>query len=309
MDRHVLSQRPADPSSLATTGGASPAPPGLPTPSGTGLHIRHLGTQEEFEACVALQHETWGADFSERVPAALLKVGQRLGGVTAGAFDAQERLVGFVFGITGVENGRLVHWSDMLAVRPEVRDHGIGRRLKEFQRETLLRSGVGVIYWTFDPLVARNAHLNFNRLGVEVREYVIDMYGSNTDSALHRGLGTDRFIVAWDIATPGATDTPAWREATRAARVVNASDGDRIPTMPRLRDGPAAATLRVEIPLEIDTVRDASLSVAGRWRATTRAAFTSLLAHGYRVAGFYRDAEAERGYYVLSRRLSSVVKH
>src|SRR5213080_165617 len=208
-----------------------------------GLHMRHLSTHEDFVACVALQEDTWGAAFSERVPAAILKVSQRLGGITAGAFDAQDRLLGFVFGMTGVENGRLVHWSDMLAVRPELRDHGIGRRLKEFQRDTLLERGVGLVYWTFDPLVARNAHLNFNRLGVRVLEYVIDMYGSDTDSALHRGLGTDRFIVAWDIATPGMHDTPL-PEAKRTARVVNPSDGDGVPTMPQLRDGPPARPLR-----------------------------------------------------------------
>jgi predicted GNAT superfamily acetyltransferase len=264
-----------------------------------GLHIRHLHRHEDFDACVALQHETWGADFSERVPPAILKVSQRLGGVTAGAFDAQERLVGFVFGMTGVENGRLVHWSDMLAVRPELRDRGIGRRLKEFQREALLRLGVGVIYWTFDPLVARNAHLNFNRLGVRVTEYVIDMYGSDTDSALHQGLGTDRFIVAWEIATRAAPAAPHRPETTSTATVVNASDGDGLPAMPSFCDGPAAAALRVEIPLEIDKVQQASLALAGRWRATTRAALTWALAHGYDVAGFSRDTEAERGYYIL----------
>jgi predicted GNAT superfamily acetyltransferase len=272
------------------------------------MHIRHLRSHEDFVACVALQHETWGADFSERVPAAILKVSQRLGGVTAGAFDAQDRLVGFVFGMTGVENGRLVHWSDMLAVRPELRDHGIGRRLKEFQRETLLRLGVGVIYWTFDPLVARNAHLNLNRLGVRVTEYVIDMYGSDTDSALHRGLGTDRFIVAWEIGTPPAPATLQRSEATSADRIVNASDGDGVPTMPRLDDGAAGAALRVEIPLEIDRVQQASLDLAGRWRATTRAAFTWALEHGYQVAGFSREPEPGRGYYLLSPRQSSVVK-
>src|SRR5438067_6989457 len=252
------------------------APPSLAPPDG--LHIRHLRTHDDFAACVALQHETWGADFSERVPAAILKVSQRLGGVSAGAFDARERLVGFVFGMTGVENGRLVHWSDMLAVRPELRDRGIGRRLKEFQRETLLQLGVGVIYWTFDPLVARNAHFNFNRLGVDVTEYVTDMYGSDTDSDLHRGLGTDRFIVAWDI---GAQDTPERREATSTARVLNASDGDGVPTTPHFRAAPARAPLRVEIPLEIDKVQDASLDLAGRWRTTTRAAFTWALEQGY----------------------------
>jgi len=273
----------------------------LPAAPPDGLHIRHLSTHEDFVGCVALQEETWGADFSERVPAAILKVSQRLGGVTAGAFDARDQLVGFVFGMTGVENGRLVHWSDMLAVRPELRDRGIGRRLKQFQRETLLAMGVGLVYWTFDPLVARNAHLNFNRLGVRVSEYVIDMYGSDTDSALHRGLGTDRFIVAWEIATPSITDTPHQPEAKSTARVVNASDGDGVPTMPQLRDGPPARPLRVEIPLEIDKVQQQSLALAGRWRATTRAAFTWALEHGYHVAGFYRDSPAGRGYYVLAR--------
>jgi len=83
--------------------------------------------------------------------------------------------------------------------------------------------------------------------------------------------------------------------------VLNASDGAGVPTMPRLRDGPPAAPLRVEIPLEIEKVQQASLELAGRWRATTRAAFTWGLEHGYRVAGFYRDVPAGRAYYVLAR--------
>src|SRR5919201_4895873 len=205
--------RPADRADTA----ARPAPPSAPE----GLHVRHVRTHEEYVSCVALQEETWGAAFSERAPAAILKVSQRLGGIAAGAFDAQDRLLGFVFGITGVEHGRLVHWSDMLAVRPEFRDHGIGRRLKEFQRDALRALGVELVYWTFDPLVARNAHLNFNRLGVRVAEYVIDMYGSDTDSALHRGLGTDRFVVAWPVA-PDAGDPLATRDVL--ARLPDAAD-------------------------------------------------------------------------------------
>ena len=100
-----------------------------------------------------------------------------------------------MFGITGVQEGQLVHWSHMLAVERAYRDHGLGRRLKECQRELLRELGVDTIYWTFDPLVARNAHLNLNRLGTTVREYVPDMYG-DTGSPLHT-FGTDRFVVAW----------------------------------------------------------------------------------------------------------------
>src|SRR5439155_18272081 len=148
------------------------------------------------DACVALQRETWGETFSDVVPASILKVSQRIGGVEAGAFDDGGNLLGFVYGLTGVERGRIVHWSDMLAVRREARNLGLGRRLKEHQRQVVRDLGGVVIYWTFDPLISRNAHLNFNRLGVRLAEYVEDMYGT-TDSVLHGGMPTDRLVVAW----------------------------------------------------------------------------------------------------------------
>ncbi len=102
--------------------------------------------------------------------------------------------------MTGVRDGELVHWSDMLAVRPEARDHGIGRRLKLYQRSLVAELGVTQILWTFDPLVSRNAHLNLNALGARVTDYVPDMYGADTGSALHQGIGTDRFVVAWEVS-------------------------------------------------------------------------------------------------------------
>src|SRR6185312_6577847 len=161
-----------------------------PDPTHSPYTIRHLATWAEYQACVGLQQDVWGVDFFDLVPASILKVSQRLGGVTAGAFDRDGRLVGFVFGMTGVERGQLVHWSDMLGVREEARDQGLGRKLKKFQRDTLRPMGVTVIYWTYDPLVARNAYLNLMQLGTDVVEYVTDMYGARTSSALHEGLGT-----------------------------------------------------------------------------------------------------------------------
>src|ERR671914_879951 len=104
----------------------------LPPPAAGALEIRPLRTTQELLACVDLQRATWGDEFSDLVPASILKVSQRVGGIAAGAFDGDGRLLGFVFGLTGVEDGRVVHWSDMLAVREEARNAGIGRRLKEF---------------------------------------------------------------------------------------------------------------------------------------------------------------------------------
>ena len=82
----------------------------------------------------------------------------------------------------------------------EVRLTGIGERLKRYQRDVLLTRGVERVYWTFDPLDAKNAYVNFVRLGIVAREYRIDMYGK-TASPLHEGIGTDRLIAVWPIAS------------------------------------------------------------------------------------------------------------
>ena len=68
------------------------------------LIIRDLSSLSDYADCVTLQDETWGAGFSERVPTAILRVSQLIGGVAAGAFDETGRLVGFVFGMTGLRN-------------------------------------------------------------------------------------------------------------------------------------------------------------------------------------------------------------
>lgn len=258
--------------------------------AGDGLVIRPLVSLDDYRACVALQEETWGAGFSERVPTAILKVSQRIGGVTAGAFDAGGALLGFVFGMTGVERGAIVHWSDMLAVRPDARRRGLGRMLKEYQWAACRAVGVRRIYWTFDPLVARNAHLNFAVLGVYAVEYAENMYG-DTASVLHRGIGTDRFVVAWPVTepAPGHLLGRGTADAARQAPLV-AADGP-VPS--------AAPLVRVEVPLDIAAVQARALDEAAAWRRSSRAAFQAALAAGYRVAGFYRDEAAGRAFYAL----------
>ena len=67
------------------------------------IDIRPLRTLDELRACVALQRETWGEEFTDVVPTSILKVSQRIGGVAAGAFDEQGTLLGFVYGLTGIE--------------------------------------------------------------------------------------------------------------------------------------------------------------------------------------------------------------
>lgn len=249
-----------------------------------GIVIRRVELQAEYDECVRIQDETWGAGFSERVPAAILKVAQYLGGVTAAAFDSPGKngqILGFVFGMTGVHDGQLVHWSDMLAVRPMARNRGIGRRLKLYQRSLVAEIGVTQILWTYDPLVSRNAHLNLNSLGARVTDYVPDMYGSDTGSALHEGIGTDRFVVAWEVSKSGE----AGKRGSVAAE----------PRWPAV----SATEVTVEIPEDIHDLIVTAPATAREWRASTRASFLHYLTNGYRVTGFQRLGGS--GFYRLTR--------
>lgn len=261
-------------------------------PAGESLEIRPLRTHDDFQACLALQRETWGDAPGTLVPTPLLLVVQRIGGIAAGAFDTDGRLIGFVFGMTGVEHGELVHWSDMLAVRPEWRDHRLGRRLKEYQREQVATIGVRRIYWTYDPLVAKNAWLNIEVLGARVAEYVCDMYG-DTGSPMHAGIGTDRIIVAWDVAPAPSAPYVIGSDAA----VLNAGGG----AFQEPRSGAVPPTVSIEIPADIFAVRQRAPDEALHWRLSSRDAFRWALARDYRVVGVERRQEQGTARYVLAR--------
>lgn len=256
------------------------------------FQVRDLISTDDYEQCVALQRETWGDDFRELVPPAVLKIVQIVGGLAAGAFDADGRLVGFVFGLTGVRRGSLVHWSHMLAVREDLRDRGVGQQLKLYQRDRLRAMGIDAMYWTYDPLVARNAHLNLNRLGAVVEEYVPDMYGSNPMSGTDSVIGTDRFIVEWRLAS-----APGGREPTDIEDAPVIAPGSPAACAATLPDAPV---VRVEIPEDVQGLKQQDPATAAAWRAATRRAFLHYLGRGYVVEGLVRT-RGGRCFYVVRR--------
>ncbi len=261
--------------------------------------IRPMESISDFKECVRLQETVWGPGFSETVPVAILKVSQRLGGIAAGAYDQAGELAGFVYGMTGLEDGRSVHWSDMLAVRPGLDSARQGTRLKAYQRERLLGVGIDTVYWTFDPLESRNAHVNFSKLGVIAREYAEDMYGDTT-SPLHQGIGTDRLIALWLIASDRVADRMAGAhgpdpEADRNAVPVFQIRTDQDVPLPGNPDLELEArAVLVPIPASIQAVKARSADAAREWRHATRAALRTYLERGYQVHEFYRrDSHSE----------------
>lgn len=249
---------------------------------------RHCKSDADYAACVALQEATWGSE--DVVPLTLLKAAQKVGGIVAGAFDSSGRMLGSVFGLTGMREGQPTHWSHMLAVTPEARGRGLGYGLKMFQRDALLDVGIDRMCWTFDPLESINAHFNINRLGVRPVEYVPDMYGDGEGNLLHQGLGTDRFIVRWDLHGAHAESLAA----SGNAPVVNEVNGDRW-DVSRTAE---CRCVRIETPHDIQRLKRAQPSQARAWRMSTREAFLYYFGEGFAVTGFERD-DANRYYYIL----------
>lgn len=285
-------------------------------------HLRALQGLAEYEAAVRLQQITWGDGFSQRVPTSLLNVAQRIGGVASGAFTPEGELVGFVFGLTGIEGDRLVHWSDMLAVHPDVRRSGLGVALKHHQRRLVQELGVETMYWTTDPLEAGNANLNFNRLGARAVAYHVDFYGSS-DSPLHGTLPTDRFLIRWDLSALQPASEMRGSAKPGSAMPGSAMSGDEggamaaaITSLPPLvevaHEGAQlrprvhamslaeiegvgtehagvehAGAVRVAIPRDMRIVREHDAALALAWRLALREALEPLMA-----AGAWVDAAA-----------------
>ncbi len=266
--------------------------------------IRKLSRHQEYLDCVALQKETWGAQTTEIAPSFIMIVANKIGGLVAGAFDDENTLIGFVIGLPGFYRSNQMNWSKMLAVKKHLQGAGIGRRLKLYQREQLLQQGIKHIYWTYDPLVARNAHLNLNKLGAGVSEYAERIFPNERGSDLHGSMELDRFIVEWRLEHPQVKDALAGTLKVDPAAFAQVDIANTDPDQsgrptPVVRDLPGHPLVRIEIPTDIGQVQKESSALAAEWRSNTRHAFTGYLQRGYEVRHFYRDGD--RCFYVLSR--------
>jgi len=248
-------------------------------PAVPGVVIRPLAGWDDYAACLELQRVVWGDDPRELVPPIMLEVTRRAGGVLGGAFDPAGGLLGFVYGIPAVRDGRPAHWSHLLAVRPGARRRGLGAALKGWQRDRLREAGIDRAYWTYDPLLAANAHLNLNVLGARAVEFVVDFYGDEVDD----GTGSDRLVVEWDLTAGGPV--PA-----EPAGEVLGPESAGLPALPR----PGLA-----VPEDFARLAREHPAAARAWRDWSRRAFPRYLGAGYRVAGFRRETPP---HYVLETR-------
>ena len=273
------------------------------------MQIRELKTLDDCRQVAALERTVWGyTDAEDVVPPPVLITSIRRGGILLGAFDDEGSMKGFVYSIPGVKDGRLTQWSHMLGVTEDARNDGLGLRLKLAQRERALAMGIDLIEWTFDPLQALNAHLNFTKLGVVVEEYEENIYGESS-SPLHHGSPTDRFVAEWTLTAPHVERRIAGRGAglVRDASVASAPLVNRTRlTGASLAPGEEDLTLDarrllVEIPGHYATMLPADPALALEWRLSSRRIFLHYFARGYRAVDFFLASDRSRGQYLLAR--------
>ncbi len=255
-----------------------------------------LTTLEEFGRVVDLERRIWGPGYDDVVPVPILAVTVHRGGILIGAF-AGDRMIGFVYSLPGIKHGRATQWSHMLGVVEEFRRTGVGYELKLLQRERAVAMDLDLVEWTFDPLQAANAHLNFAKLGVVATEYLENVYGESA-SPLHRGNPTDRLVAEWHIREPRVES-----DATGAVPVnrvewidgwLESVDVDLSVDAPRLT---------IDIPVGFTDMLADAPERAMAWRVCTRAIFTTYLDRGYTAVAFFLNRERRKGTYLLAQKL------
>ena len=206
-------------------------------------------------------------------------------------------MVGATVSFRGVHEGRPTLHSHITGIVPGSQLRGVGLALKLRQRAWALANGIESVTWTFDPLVARNAHFNLTKLGAEAGEYLVDFYGTLHDDA-NGDDATDRLLAVWRLASPrvaralsGLTPAPPVEILLReGAPVVLDIDAGGRPLLAGLAawaetapEPPGRALAR--IPDDILAVRSRDRRQADQWRGALRDVMTTLLAQGLRPVG------------------------
>ncbi|MDR7383554.1 GNAT family N-acetyltransferase [Promicromonospora iranensis] len=228
-----------------------------------GIEIREVDDMAGHTAVDRLWTAVWGGS---AMSAELLRALAKAHNYVAAAY-AGGRMVGACAGFFHAPAERALH-SHVAGVSAEAAGRGVGFALKLHQRVWALERGLDAITWTYDPLIARNAHFNLTKLHARPVEYLPNFYGAMPD-AINRGDESDRVLVRWDLRDP---DVAAACMGSRSARP--AEEGG-------LRT--------VAVPADIEALRTTDPAAARRWRAAVRDGLLPVLSGGGAVVGFGRD--------------------
>ena len=285
------------------------------------LEIRLIQTLDDMYVAVDLQKQYWGDNLESVVPAHMLFSIATAGGHVVAAID-DGRMIGVLIGFIGTDNNyerpaaaNLQMVSKRMVILPEYRNRGLAYQLKLKQRELTMAQAVRLVTWTFDPLLAPNAHLNVRKLGAICTEFRENYYGTSDHGGLTT-LGTsDRLFVEWWVTNQrvkarveegrrGVGLTP-YLEANVPILNPTSSATDNTPwpaEHSKTADGRSMVLL--EIPLDYRSILDSDAVLAQAWQLHVRGQFHGLMNEGYIVTDFVRETYEgrDRVFYLLSHK-------
>ena len=254
-----------------------------------GLHFRSVHGIDDARTMVRVLDAVWGgwdgaAGIQDATILALAHAGNY---AEVAILDGDP--VGAALGFFGEPLGDVLH-SHIVGVLPRATGLGIGRAIKMRQRDWCRQRSITTMTWTFDPLVARNAYFNIEKLGARPTRYMIDYYGQMSDG-LNAGQASDRVLLTWDLTVDTPPPRPGALGQTFAALTADPSGG------PEPHEAPTdCAHLTVGIPSDIERLRRENAPLSHAWRIALRQTLPQLLNAGWRVTNFDRA-----GLYVMER--------
>lgn len=270
------------------------------------MDIRRLETPSDYEAFENTMKEIWESGERDIIPSHLLRAINDQGGLVLGAFE-EEKMVGVLVGFLAYYKGILHHHSHITGALERYK--GIGYHLKQKQREFVLSQGLDLITWTFDPLQSSNAYFNFAKLGVISRTYYRNYYGEMRD-LLNVGIESDRFLVEWWLKSDdvvkrvqGTFRQPALDDVLSRTTVVNETEKRDFREIISHNLNLTSKTLLVEIPSDINVIKEKNKELARKWRETTREIFENYFDKVYTAYNVISETkEGERRSFYLLRR-------
>jgi predicted GNAT superfamily acetyltransferase len=262
--------------------------------------LRIVWEQEHLKQIVELQKAVWDAETITSIPQLVAAIHH--GGVVIAAFDG-EQIIGFCYWFPGFHAGEVYLVSHMAAVHPHYRNLGLGRRLKEKQREWAIAYGYEKMVWTFDPLESRNAYLNLCKLGGYVKKYIPSLYGEMNDS-INRGLPSDRFLLEWKLSSARVANALAGKgpemDAWKQYDTLLSWRMDGIHPRPDVHHPlEGEEGYLIPVPASIHDIKQTDYELARMWRFQIRDQLSKAFSQGYCVVGLLRTDEPVH-YYVLS---------
>jgi predicted GNAT superfamily acetyltransferase len=266
----------------------------------------------DYKNCEDMQREVWHSQDIDVVPAPMLIASVHSGGIIFGAYNSLGDLIGFVFSILGMANGKPIQHSHLLAVRTAYRNFDVAFKLKMAQRKESLKRKITVIHSSFDPMQPLNSYFTLGKLGARANVYEENSCGETT-SLLDRGLPTDRLFAQWnlenaDVARRLETGPPRrdYRKEIKPRPIINQLE-EIAPGMMNCSPVKLNCTSNqflFEVPYNLQEIKNRDLGIALEWQGKMRQVFCHYFKKGYAASDFWvleQDGRL-RAFYLLEKK-------